>query len=158
MNYFFDQARARMGVRDSRFIETESGRLITYGDLLSGSARVANVLVELGVRPGDRVAAQVEKSPDALLLYLACIRAGAVFLPLNPAYTQRELEYFFGDAQPRVIVCAPAKREEITAIAGPARVETLGQQADGSLLAIAAKASEAFTEADRGPDDLAEIL
>ena len=64
------------------------------------SGRLANTLLELGVRPGDRVAAQVEKSPEALMLYLGGLRAGAVYLPLNTAYTPAELEYFLGDAEP----------------------------------------------------------
>ena len=89
------------------FIETPEGRKVTYGDLAAGSARIANVLADRGVVAGDRVAVQVDKSPDAILLYLACLRAGAVFLPLNTAYTPAEIEYFLGDARPRVFVCEP---------------------------------------------------
>ena len=75
------------------------------------------MLARRGVKPGDRVAAQVEKSPTALVLYLATLRAGAVFLPLNTAYTMAELDYFIGDAEPALVVCDPAKREGIAAVA-----------------------------------------
>ncbi len=74
-------------------------------------AQIANVLVLSGVEPGDRVAVQVEKTVENLLLYLAVLRAGAVYLPLNTAYTLAELDYFIGDAEPKLVVCDPAKRE-----------------------------------------------
>ena len=80
-------------------IETFDGRHISYGDLIARTGRVANVLVARGVKPGDRVAAQIEKSVENLVLYLAVVRAGAVYLPLNTAYTLNELEYFIGDAK-----------------------------------------------------------
>ena len=83
------------------------GRAWTYDDIERASAKMANLLVALGLRPGDRVAAQVEKSPEALVLYLASLRAGMVFLPLNPAYQQAEIEYFLNDAQPGLFVCTP---------------------------------------------------
>ena len=70
---------------------------------------MANVLVARGVKPGDRVAAQTEKSVPALVLYLATVRAGAVYLPLNTAYTLNELEYFIGDAEPSLVVCDPVQ-------------------------------------------------
>ena len=76
------------------------GRVWTYGDIERASGRMANLIVALGLKPGDRVAAQVEKTPEALVLYLAALRAGMVFLPLNPAYQRQELEYFLGDARP----------------------------------------------------------
>ena len=84
------------------FIETEGDLHYTWGDLDSISARFGNYLRAQGVTKGDRVAVQVQKSPEAVFLYLACLRAGAVFLPLNTAYTLAELDYFFGDAEPRV--------------------------------------------------------
>jgi malonyl-CoA/methylmalonyl-CoA synthetase len=143
------------------FIETPEGRKVTYGDLAAGSARIANVLADRGVVAGDRVAVQVDKSPDAILLYLACLRAGAVFLPLNTAYTPAEIEYFLGDARPRVFVCEPQNREKlqaVAAIAGVSHVETLGVREDGSLLEAARAAPEIFKDVARGPHDLAAIL
>ena len=143
------------------FIETPEGRKVTYGDLAAGSARIANVLADRGVVAGDRVAVQVDKSPDAILLYLACLRAGAVFLPLNTAYTPAEIEYFLGDARPRVFVCEPQNRDKLQAVAmgaGVSHVETLGVREDGSLLEAARAAPEIFEDVVRGPDDLAAIL
>jgi len=87
------------------FLERPDGSTLTYEDLISISGQLANALVGLGVKPGDRVAAQVEKSAEALLLYLGALRAGAVYLPLNSAYTTGEIRYFLGDAEPRVFVC-----------------------------------------------------
>src|SRR6202012_2823040 len=101
---------------------------ISYGDLIALAGQTANVLVANGVKPGDRVAAQTEKSVTALGLYLATVRAGAVYLPLNTAYTLNELDYFIGDAEPSLVVCDPAKADGIAAIAAKvaAKVETLG--------------------------------
>ncbi|MCW1844100.1 malonate--CoA ligase [Prosthecomicrobium hirschii] len=143
------------------FIETGDGRRITYADLWATTARIANHLVALGLKPGDRVAVQVEKSPEALMLYLATIRAGGVFLPLNTAYTLAELEYFIGDAEPAIVVCRPADADAMTALAsrlGAARVETLGTKGDGSIMAGAATASDLFEDVERADDDLAAIL
>ena len=143
------------------FIETPDGRKVTYGDLAKGSARIANVLATRGVVAGDRVAVQVDKSPDAILLYLACLRAGAAFLPLNTAYTPAEIAYFLGDARPRVFVCEPQNRDKLLAVAqsaGVCHVETLGMREDGSLMEAAQAASDTFDDVPRGPDDLAAIL
>src|SRR3954453_24152443 len=116
-------------------IETVEGRRITYGDLIARAGQTANVLVARGVKPGDRVAAQTEKSVPVLLLYLATVRAGAVYLPLNAAYTLNELEYFITDAEPSLVVCDPAKAQGIGAIAAKvgAGVETLDSDGKGSL-------------------------
>jgi malonyl-CoA/methylmalonyl-CoA synthetase len=122
---------------------------------------MAGALAALGVVPGDRVAAQIEKSPEGLMLYLGAIRAGAVFLPLNTAYTTAELDYFLRDAEPRVVVCDPARREAIAAIAGDsgvAAVETLGADGRGSLYDKMVAAPDTFAPAPRGADDLAAIL
>src|ERR1700744_1092776 len=98
-------------------IEMLDGTKISYGDLIALAGQTANVLVARGVKPGNRVAAQTEKSVAALVLYLATVRAGAVYLPLNTAYTLNELEYFISDAEPSLIVCDPAKLDGIGAIA-----------------------------------------
>src|SRR5579864_8911579 len=95
-------------------IETIDGQHISYGDLIARAGQIANVLVDRGVKPGDRVAAQTEKSVTGLVLYLAAVRAGAVYLPLNTAYTLNELEYFITDAEPKVVVCDPSKAQGIT--------------------------------------------
>lgn len=146
---------------DRAFIETATGRVISYGEAFATAGRLAHALVARGVVPGDRVAVQVEKSAEAVMLALACFRAGAVLLPLNTAYTLAELEYFIGDAEPRVVVCAPERRQDVAALSerlGVAAVETLGADGGGSLMALAADMSADFATVERGPDDLAGIL
>ncbi len=141
-------------------IETIDGQRISYGELIARAGQMANVLVDRGVKPGDRVAAQTEKSVPGLVLYLATVRAGAVYLPLNTAYTLNELEYFITDAEPSLVVCDPSKAEGIGTIAAKvgAKVETLGADGKGSLTDAAAKASAAFETVARADDDLAAIL
>jgi malonyl-CoA/methylmalonyl-CoA synthetase len=138
-----------------------AGRSCSYGELLQHTARCANALQSLGVQPGDRVAAQVDKSIDAIVLYLATLRAGAAFLPLNSAYTAAEMEYFIGDAQPRLLVCSPDKQASLAplATAGGARLLTLGSDGvQGTLLPLVAAASAQFTDVARDVGDLAAIL
>ncbi|RXH23606.1 malonyl-CoA synthase [Bradyrhizobium nanningense] len=141
-------------------IETHDGGHISYGDLIARAGQMANVLVARGVKPGDRVAVQVEKSVANIVLYLASVRAGAVYLPLNTAYTLNELDYFIGDAEPSLVVCDPAKAEGLAPIAAKvsAKVETLGPDGKGSLTDAADKASGEFTTVPRANDDLAAIL
>jgi len=158
-NHLFDLIKARMPAPTAPFAFLDDGRTYTYADMVAVSARFANALVGLGVKPGDRVAVQVEKSLEALMLYLGTVRAGAIFLPLNTAYTPAEIEYFLGDAEPAVFVCDPAKAESLKPFAqkAGAKLETLGVGA-GSLLDKANVASSEFTDVARGPDDLAAIL
>ncbi len=160
-NHLFSLVRSSIPAPGKAFIETPDGSTLSFAALIDGTGRYANALVALGVAPGDRVAVQVEKSVSAILLYLACVRAGAIFLPLNTAYTIAELEYFIGDAQPTVVVCDPARREGIAAIAGKAgvkAVETLDATGDGSLAAKAAAQAPQFEDVARVADDLAAIL
>ena len=141
-------------------IETLEGKRISYGDLIARAGQTANVLVSRGVKPGDRVAAQTEKSVSGLVLYLAAVRAGAVYLPLNTAYTLNELDYFITDAEPSLVVCDASRAEGIGAIARKvdAKVETLGADGKGSLTEAADKASSEFKTVARTNDDLAAIL
>ncbi|TFF27812.1 malonyl-CoA synthase [Jiella endophytica] len=148
-----------------RFALLPDGRTYSYGDVDKVSARFANVLSGLGLQPGDRVAVQVEKSIEALMLYLGTVRAGGVFLPLNTAYTPAEIDYFLGDARPRVFVCDPKKREALAPVAekAGAAIETLGvwrspDESAGSLSDKALAAPERFETVARGPEDLAAIL
>src|ERR1700744_4191976 len=109
------------------FLNTAEGRQVSYRALLESSGRMANALKTLGVKPGDRVAAQIEKSPEAVFLYVACLRMGAVFVPINVANTVNEVEYFLRDSRPRVAVVRPQDRALIEATArdaGAAAVET----------------------------------
>jgi malonyl-CoA/methylmalonyl-CoA synthetase len=141
-------------------VETVDGKHISYGDLIARAGQIANVLVDRGVKPGDRVAAQTEKSVTGLVLYLATVRAGAVYLPLNTAYTLNELEYFITDAEPSLVVCDPSKADGIRAIAAKvgAKVETLGPDGNGSLSDAAHKAHSTFANVARENSDLAAIL
>ncbi|CUA95613.1 malonate--CoA ligase [Pannonibacter indicus] len=158
-NHLFDAIRAAANPA-APFIETLDGRSWTYQDMVDQSGKLAGVLIELGVEPGDRVAVQVEKSAEALILYLACVRAGAVYLPLNTAYTLAELDYFISDAGPRLVVCAPKAREGLEPVAAKygARVETLDEAGGGSLMDKTAGKPADFANVLRGPDDLAAIL
>ena len=159
--YLYDVVSSRFPAPEKVFIENHDGVKTTYRDLAEGSARMASALVSMGVVPGDRVAVQVDKSPEAILLYLGCVRAGAIFLPLNTAYTPAEIAYFLGDAEPRVFVCDPASREKLAPVAekaGVAHTVTLGVKRDGTLAEQFAKAPTSFNDATRGPDDLAAIL
>src|ERR1700751_2625398 len=138
-------------------IERVEGKRISYGDLIARAGRIANVLVDRGVKPGDRVAAQTEKSVTGLVLYLATVRAGAVYLPLNTAYTLSELEYFITDAEPSLVVCDPSKRagaEKLAAKDG-ASVATLDAQGRGSVMERAAQSPDSFETVQRAGNDLA---
>ena len=143
------------------FLWRPDGSALSYADLVELSGRLANALKSLGVKPGDRVAAQVEKSAEALLFYLAALRAGAVYLPLNSAYTASEIRYFLGDAEPALFICRPesaAEMQVVAAEAGVPRVETLGSNGEGSLMEAARAQPPAFEDVERTRDDLAAIL
>jgi malonyl-CoA/methylmalonyl-CoA synthetase len=140
---------------------TAGERIISYADAADQSGRIANLLIAQGVAPGDRVAVQVEKSVEMILLYLACVRAGAALLPLNTAYTLTELEYFLGDAEPAMIVCGPEREAGVKALAdklGLPAPMTLDSDGLGTLSARAGGLAPDFTDVARGPDDLAAIL
>ncbi len=141
------------------FIERPDGGALTYRDTAEATARLAHRLVQLGVKPGDRVAAQIERSVEAIHLYLACLRVGGVYLPLNTAYTLPELEYFVGDAQPALVVCSPERREAVTRFPGavPA-VATLDANGEGSLMEGVGRLPTRFDDVARAEDDLAAIL
>ncbi|MEF0941383.1 malonate--CoA ligase [Rhizobium sp. BR 362] len=158
-NHLFDAIR-NAGRGEAVFMELASGRTWTYRQALSFSARLAHAISALGVQAGDRVAVQVEKSAEALMLYLACIRCGAIYLPLNTAYTLAELEYFIADAEPRLLIVAPAAKEAVSPIAAVygAVVETLDADGGGTLIEIANGRTDDFAQAHRGADDLAAIL
>jgi len=156
----FAQLAASIGDASRIAIETEDGEHISYDELLARSGRLANVLARRGVEPGDRVAVQAEKSVAALVLYLATVRAGAAYLPLNTAYTTVELEYFIGDSEPSLVVCDPSKLAGVAAIAATvgAKVETLDADGAGSLTQAASVEACGFETVSRAPEDLAAIL
>jgi malonyl-CoA/methylmalonyl-CoA synthetase len=157
----FDLIASRATHPERMALETGDATALTFEALFERSARMANALQSLGVEPGDRVAAQVDKSTDVVALALACFRAGAALLPLNVAYTLTELEYFLSDAQPALTVCRPASLaavRELTHARGLARAESLGVAHDGTFAEAVASASASFDTVPRAKDDLAAIL
>ncbi|MEL0438433.1 malonate--CoA ligase [Phycobacter sp. K97] len=157
-NHLISRLRAASIGHETRNFATFPARAsMTFGELFAGAERNAAALVGMGVKPGDRVAVQVEKTIEAIQLYLGTVMAGGVFLPLNTAYTTPEVAYFLGDASPRVVVCDPAREDDIAEIAGDARVMTLDGKGLGSLTdAVVGRGG--FDPVPRGPDDLAAIL
>jgi malonyl-CoA/methylmalonyl-CoA synthetase len=156
-----DLLRARATNPRKTAIETPDGERISYAELYTRAGRVARALVDLGVEPGDRVAAQIDKSPDAIVLALACFRAGAALLPLNTAYTLAELEYFLGDSEPALTLCRPPQLEAVRALSerlSLRKVESLGDHGDGTFSARVAETREELPTVARGPHDLAAIL
>jgi len=142
-------------------IETQDGTTFTYGDLDAQAARYANCLLDAGLKRGDRVAVQVEKSLQSLFLYLACLRAGLVYLPLNTAYRSSELDYFLRDAEPGLIVVRPENESvvnEVSQASIRAPVITLGSHGDGRLAEQVASADAQFDTVDSSSDDLAVII
>ena len=146
---------------DQVAVETDNDLHYSWRDLERASAMMANLLQALELPAGSRVAVQVEKSVEALMLYLATLRCGHVFLPLNTAYQSGEIEYFIGNAEPAVVVCSPANFGWVSKIAfkaGTRHVFTLGDDRTGSLLNRAAHQSDQHTPVPTQADDLAAIL
>jgi malonyl-CoA/methylmalonyl-CoA synthetase len=147
--------------RDRVCLEVPDGHDRTWRDLECGSARIANWLSSLQLPIGSRVAVVAEKSPETLMLYLATLRAGLVYLPLNTAYRQSELEYFFGNAKPSVVVCSDSTQEWIAPIArsmNVAHTMTLNDDGSGSLIDAMSQRSDRFDTLEMNDDALASIL
>jgi malonyl-CoA/methylmalonyl-CoA synthetase len=143
------------------FLMTPGREPLSYADLDAASGRLQSRLLALGVEPGDRVMVQVEKSNEAVLLYLACLRSGAIYIPLNTAYTAAEVGYFMGDATPRLFVCRPPAQESLAPVAeriGVSHLLTLDTEGNGSLLDGLAELDPDPVVVARHRDDLAAIL
>lgn len=144
------------------FLKGLDGSRVSYGELEQGSMRLAETLHSLGVRPDDRVVVLVDKSAEAVLLYLACLRVGAIYVPLNTAYTTAELDYFIGDARPRVLVCRPSTIDDLSRVAsehGVAHTLSLGTAGKGTLMDAVATAPPGGGAVEfRAEDDIAAIL
>jgi len=146
---------------DAIAVETDDGLFYSWRDLDRASAMIANLLDALGLEKGARIAVQVEKSVEAMMLYLATLRAGYVFLPLNTAYRGAEIEYFIGNAEPAVVVCSSGNASwvgPIATAAGTRHVFTLDDDRSGTLLEVAAQCSDRHAVAVKQQDDLAAIL
>ncbi|KPF59511.1 malonyl-CoA synthase [beta proteobacterium AAP51] len=141
--------------------DTATPLFYSWRDLERGTAMLANLIDSLALPPASRIAVQTEKSVEALMLYLAVLRAGHVFLPLNTAYQASEIEYFIGNAEPAVVVCAGKNFgwvSKLAFLAGTKHVYTLNEDRTGTLLDRAAFQGDTHTPAQRGADDLAAIL
>ena len=146
---------------DAVLLETAAGEVYRYRDAERISAQMANCLCDLGLKPGDRVSAQIEKSPQGLFLYLACLRAGFIFHPLNTAYQLEELRYFLGNAEPSLLVCDEQNQHALRLLCedlGIQHVFTLNSNGEGSLSDAARPCSGEFETLTQQSDDVAALL
>ncbi|WP_116132354.1 malonyl-CoA synthase [Tropicimonas sp. IMCC34043] len=159
-NPLFDALFARHLGADTPFLVCPGERTWSHDEFLRLAARFANLLTELGLQRGDRLAVQVDKSPEALAVYAACVMSGVVFLPLNTGYTPHEVEYFISNSGARLVLGRPQARAALqpTCTALDARFETLEADGTGSFPDLAAELPESFVPVDRGEDDLAALL
>ncbi|WP_439105606.1 malonate--CoA ligase [Congregibacter sp.] len=160
-NLYAHFASRFQGAEDSPLLVTNDGRSYSFSEIDHRTAQIADVLAGLGVRAGDRVSVQVEKSPAALCLYFACLRTGAVYQPLNLGYRRAEIEYFIGNAEPTLIVCDSVSEAEMRAIAqkaGTGHVLTLNGDGSGSLAEAADAMAGDFDILPCEADDLAALL
>src|SRR5919206_3241280 len=150
--------RAHFSADRSRpMLHDAQNRALTYAEVESSVSRMIGAFTAAGVRPGDRIAVQVEKSPELLVLYFATLAGGFFFQPINPAYQEGELRDLLTDAEPALVVCEPPRAERIAALC-PARVLTLGIDGAGTLLEAAAAAMPVKAICDRAADDPAALL
>jgi len=158
-NVLYDALIARHAHNNVTFLTLDDGATQTYADFTARVAQLAHVITDAGVAPGDRVVVQAPKLMDTIALYGAAVQAGAVYLPLNTAYTQSELTYFIEDADPALVVCDARNATDIAAICGnTTRVLTLAKDGTGSLSTQADDKPMTFETVPRGPNDLAALL
>ena len=159
-NFYCRLQDSFLAAGDAPCLTLEDGETINRRDMDAMAGRMAGALLKAGLKPGDRIAVQVDKSAANVALYLGALRAGAVYTPLNTAYTPEEIAYFLGDAGPAIFVCAPERREALAPVAkaaGVGAVFTLDKEGAGDLAEAARKADEAPIRT-RHEDDLAAIL
>ncbi|UXX82869.1 malonate--CoA ligase [Roseovarius pelagicus] len=159
-NPLFDTLFARHADQSTTFLVLPDGAQVTHAEFLARTAGYANALAKMGLTPGDRLAAQIDKSPDAVALYAACVQAGLVFLPLNTAYTPDEVSYFVTDSGAKLFVCQANRRDDMKAVAEAANAQllTLDDNGGGSLAQLADDQPDTFNTVDRSADDLAAFL
>lgn len=159
-NPLYDSLFGQHQGKTTPFLQLADGTVITHDDYLQMASQYANLFIQLGVEPGDRVAVQIAKSPQALAVYAACVQAGLVFLPLNTAYTEDEVSYFVEDSRARIIVCDDKRAEalEIVAAKCGSILETLNADGGGTLALQADVMPVGFQAIDRSEDDLAAFL
>ena len=159
-NTLYDALFAPHQGSEKSFLILPDGRELTYAGFLAMASRFAHVLRDKGVEIGDRVAVQIGKSAEALAVYAACVQAGAVFLPLNTAYTASEISYFVGDAEAKLLICDEKNRDKLAPVCekSGARLMTLNGDGSGSFSGAADGKPETFDPADRDANDLAAFL
>ena len=159
-NPLFDKLFRSHAKNTKPFLYLSDGRTLAYKDFITSSSKMANALIKLGLKPGDRLAIQVEKSPEMLTIYAACAQAGIIFLPLNTAYTANELLYFIEDSGAVAFICDEKISKEILKKLSHlnTKVETLNPDGSGSILDLALTSSDLFNPVSRNEDDLAALL
>lgn len=159
-NPLFDALIGGKAGSQAPFLTFPDGSSLSYGQAVTLSLRMAGALASAGVKPGDRVALQAEKSPEALMVYLGCLAAGAIILPLNPAYTAAEAAYFISDAEPRLVICDPTRLDGLSPVAASvgAQVMTLDASGRGTFMEAVSAALPLTAPAAREHNDLAAIL
>ncbi len=159
-NPLFDRLFGQHAESEAPFLRLADGAIVTHRDFLNRTAQFAHALTKQGLSAGDRLAAQVEKSPEALVLYAACVQTGVVFLPLNTAYTVDELTYFIENSGAKTVVCDASRADGLAPVATKlsARLETLNADGSGTLTELAADLPTSFPTVERSKDDLAAFL
>lgn len=159
-NPLYDNLLAKHGGKTTPFLRLLDGQVMSYQDFLAMSSRIANATIRLGLKPGDRLAVQSEKSPQALALYAACVQAGLVFLPLNPAYTVDELSYFIENSAASLVICDEKNHEKLSVLVKSldAQIKTLNADGGGTIMDMAATMPITFETVNRKGDDLAALL
>lgn len=157
-NHLYDAIFEPHAVSSTAFLHLPEGTILSHQDFAGTVANLVAALAAIGVKAGDRVAAQVEKSPTALALYAACLHVGAVFLPLNTSYTDQEVAFFIQDCGASVLFCDPARATDLESIVArmSARLVTMAADGTGSWQSEQTRALP--VKAERTGDDLAAIL
>ncbi len=159
-NTLYDALIAPHAKNDRVFLEQDDGTIWTYAQFVVRAAQLSHVLHDLGVKPGDRIVVQAPKLADSIALYVAAIQTGAIYLPLNTAYTQSEVRYFVEDASPTLIVCDAKNEVEMNELGADHSIKIMTLAADGNgSLSISANGNPTeFETVNRGPEDLAALL
>ncbi len=161
-NFLLNKLReASIGDEKKIVAELDDGSVISYEGLFGNAEKIASMLMDQGLQTDDRVVVQVDKSIYAVELYLGVVLAGGIFIPLNTAYTESELDYFLSDATPSILICDPKIESKLALIAkqsGVKKVFTLASDSSGSLMELAYKQSPGFEGVARSKDDIASII
>jgi malonyl-CoA/methylmalonyl-CoA synthetase len=159
-NFLYDALFGRHVGKTTPFLHLPDGTTLTHDAFLRMASRYAHAMTALGLTAGDRLAAQIEKSPEALAVYAACAQTGVIFLPLNTGYTASELDYFIGNSGAKLVLATDRAADALTPIAASydAVLRTLNPDGSGTFPELAKDQSEAFETVSRGPDDLAAFL